>query len=579
MVQDELLQLLVQQGALNAEKAEAIQKAALEAQQPVEEYLVVNPTVPEESLTDARGRLYKIPYVDLTGKAIDQAVLRLIPEDTAQHYQVVAFQKSEQEVNIGVVDPRNFKALEAVEFIMKEKGMRPYYFIISPTNFRAVIKNYSAIGEEVGKVLDLAKERFAEEERDSEDLEVSGDLQEVIKRAPVSKIVALIIKHAIDSRASDIHIEPSEEKSSIRFRVDGIMHDSLVLPPYLHASLVTRIKVLADLKLDETRKPQDGRIRQKIGKSEIDLRVSTLPLVKSEKVVMRVLDTSGKVPTLKDLGYSEKNIKIIEASMNRSHGMFLVTGPTGAGKSTTLYSVLNILNDNTSNIVTLEDPAEFYIPGINQSQVNAEVGYTFASGLRAILRQDPDIMMVGEIRDRETAELSIHAALTGHIMFSTLHTNNALGAMPRLIDMGAEPYLLAATLSNVIAQRLVRKICAHCKVDITLPKDVEATVRKALNELPEDIKPEVLKSDKPLVMYRGNGCVRCNDTGYRGRTSISEVVVIDDNIKKIMENGAKMYELEEAAKKQGMVTMQQDGFLRCLMGSTTIEEVLRVMQE
>ncbi len=579
MVQDELLQLLVQQGALNAEKAEAIQKAALEAQQPVEEYLVVNPTVPEESLTDARGRLYKIPYVDLTGKAIDQAVLRLIPEDTAQHYQVVAFQKSEQEVNVGVVDPRNFKALEAVEFIMKEKGMRPYYFIISPTNFRAVIKNYSAIGEEVGKVLDLAKERFAEEERDAEDLEVSGDLQEVIKRAPVSKIVALIIKHAIDSRASDIHIEPSEEKSSIRFRVDGIMHDSLVLPPYLHASLVTRIKVLADLKLDETRKPQDGRIRQKIGKSEIDLRVSTLPLVKSEKVVMRVLDTSGKVPTLKDLGYSEKNIKIIEASMNRSHGMFLVTGPTGAGKSTTLYSVLNILNDNTSNIVTLEDPAEFYIPGINQSQVNAEVGYTFASGLRAILRQDPDIMMVGEIRDRETAELSIHAALTGHIMFSTLHTNNALGAMPRLIDMGAEPYLLAATLSNVIAQRLVRKICAHCKVDITLPKDVEATVRKALNDLPDDVKPDVIKSDKPLVMYRGNGCVRCNDTGYRGRTSISEVVVIDDNIKKIMENGAKMYELEEAAKKQGMVTMQQDGFLRCLMGNTTIEEVLRVMQE
>jgi type IV pilus assembly protein PilB len=294
---------------------------------------------------------------------------------------------------------------------------------------------------------------------------------------------------------------------------------------------------------------------------------------------MRVLDTSGKVPTLKDLGYTEKNIKLIEASMNRSHGMFLVTGPTGAGKSTTLYSVLNILNDNTTNIVTLEDPAEFYIPGINQSQVNAEVGYTFASGLRAILRQDPDIMMVGEIRDRETAELSIHAALTGHIMFSTLHTNNALGAMPRLIDMGAEPYLLSSTLGNVIAQRLVRKICAHCKVDLTLPKDVEAQVRASLMELKPEDQPEALKSDKPLVVYRGNGCVRCNDSGYRGRTSISEVVVIDDEMKKIIENGAKMYELEEVAKKQGMVNMQQDGFLRCLQGITTIEEVLRVMQE
>ncbi|MBI4121982.1 MAG: type II/IV secretion system protein, partial [Parcubacteria group bacterium] len=388
-----------------------------------------------------------------------------------------------------------------------------------------------------------------------------------------------IIKHAVDSRASDIHIEPSEDTSRVRYRIDGIMHDSLLLPAYLHASVVTRIKVLADLKLDETRKPQDGRIRQKLGKSEIDLRVSTLPLVKNEKVVMRVLDTSGKVPTLKDLGYTDKNIKLIESSMNRSHGMFLVTGPTGAGKSTTLYSVLNILNDNTSNIVTLEDPAEFYIPGINQSQVNAEVGYTFASGLRAILRQDPDIMMVGEIRDRETAELSIHAALTGHIMFSTLHTNNALGAMPRLIDMGAEPYLLSATLSNVIAQRLVRKICTHCRVDITLPKEVEKQVRESLAQLPIADQPEVLKSEKPLVVFRGNGCVRCNDSGYRGRVSISEVVVMDDNMKKIIENGAKMYELEEAAKKQEMIGMQQDGFLRCLQGVTTVEEVLRVMQE
>lgn len=579
MVQDELLKILVEQGAFNEEKAEAVQKAALESQSSVEEYLLANPIVPEEIFADARGRLYKIPYVDLTGKSIEQDVLRLVPEDTAEHYQVIAFQKSESEVNVGIVDPRNFKALEAVEFLMKEKQLRPYYFIVSPTNFRGVLKNYSALGEEVGEVLTLAKERFAEEEKDGEDISIEGDLQEVIKRAPVSKIVSIIIKHAVDSRASDIHIEPSENDSRVRYRIDGIMHDSLSLPIYLHASFVTRIKVLADLKLDETRKPQDGRIRLKIAKAEIDLRVSTLPLVKSEKVVMRVLDTSGKVPTLKDLGYTEKNIKLIEASMNRSHGMFLVTGPTGAGKSTTLYSVLNILNDNTTNIVTLEDPAEFYIPGINQSQVNAEVGYTFASGLRAILRQDPDIMMVGEIRDRETAELSIHAALTGHIMFSTLHTNNALGAMPRLIDMGAEPYLLSSTLGNVIAQRLVRKICAHCKVDITLPKDVEAQVRASLSELIPEDQPEALKSDKPLVMYRGNGCVRCNDSGYRGRTSISEVVVIDDNMKKIIENGAKMYELQEAAKKQGMVNMQQDGFLRCLQGMTTIEEVLRVMQE
>lgn len=579
MIQDELLQQLVQLKAVDEAKAETIQKAALEANLPVEEYLIMNPVVPEELLTDARGRLYKIPYVDLTGKAISQEVLRLIPEETAEHYQVIAYQKSDNEVNVGIVDPRNFKALEAVEFIMKEKQLKPYYYIISPGNFRAMFKNYSAIGEEVGEVLDLAKERFKEEEKDEEDIDVKGNVQEVIKRAPVSKIVSIIIRHAVESRASDIHIEPSEEASRIRYRVDGLMHEALMLPAYLHASLVTRIKVLADLKLDETRKPQDGRIRLKFGKNEVDLRVSTLPLVSNEKVVMRILDTSGKVPTLNDLGYSEKNIKLITDSINRSHGMFLVTGPTGAGKSTTLYSVLNILNDKESNITTLEDPAEFYIPGINQSQVNPEVGYTFASGLRAILRQDPDIMMVGEIRDRETAELAIHAALTGHIMFSTLHTNNALGSMPRLIDMGAEPFLLAATLGSVIAQRLVRKICTHCRVDITLPKDLEDKVREALNALPEEAKPKEQLAKKSLVFYRGNGCVRCNDSGYRGRTSIAEVVVIDDALKKIIENGAKMYELVEASKQQGMITMQQDGFLRALEGITTVEEVMRVMQE
>ncbi len=343
---------------------------------------------------------------------------------------------------------------------------------------------------------------------------------------------------------------------------------------------MTRVKVLASLKLDETRKPQDGRIRLKLAKdAEIDLRVSSLPLVDNEKIVMRILDTSGKVPQLVDLGYTDKNIKLIEDSMRRSHGTFLVTGPTGAGKSTTLYSVLNILNDNKVNIVTLEDPAEFYIPGVNQSQVNSEVGFTFASGLRSMLRQDPDIIMVGEIRDSETAELAVHAALTGHLMFSTLHTSNALGALPRLVDMGMEPYLLAATLGSVIAQRLVRKICEHCKVDITLPPDLEKKLRDSLSLLKKEDIPKEFTPKKPLVLYKGNGCVRCNDTGYRGRTSIAEVVVVDEIMKKVIEAGAKFQDLEAAALEQGMITMQQDGFIRALKGITTVEEVLRVMQE
>lgn len=579
MISDPLLQLLVESQKMTEEKAEAAQQGAVEAQQSIEDYLAAQNLIGQEELAEARGKLYNIPYIDLTGKQIEPELLRLIPEETARHYKVVAFQKSDEEVNVGMVDPRNFKAIEAVEFIMKEQGLKTFYYIISPSNFNAVLKNYTGLGEEVSQVLEVAKEKLQEDEED-EDLDIEGaDLQEVLKKAPVSKIVSIIIKHAVDSRASDIHIEPDKQASRVRYRIDGIMVESLQLPAYLHNSVVTRIKVLADLQLDETRKPQDGRISLKFGKQEVNLRISTLPLVGSEKVVMRLLDTSGKVPQLKDLGYTERNIELINRAMHRSNGMILVTGPTGSGKSTTLYSVLNILNENSVNIVTLEDPAEFYIPGVNQSQVNPEVGFSFASGLRAMLRQDPDIIMVGEVRDKETAELAVNAALTGHLMFSTLHTSNALGAMPRLIDMGVEAYLLSATLAAAIAQRLVRRICENCKVDITLPPELEAEVRESLMKLPEDLRPKELADKKPLKFYKGNGCPRCNDSGYKGRTSVAEVIVVEDEVKNIIANGANTKDLEEAARNQGVIFMQQDGFLRALDGITTVEEILRVMQE
>lgn len=578
MIKEQLLQILVEEGKLTEDKAEAVQKEALQAQQSIEDYLSANKLVNDEGLTEARGKLYNIPYVDLTGKAIDKEVLRLIPEETASHYKVVAYQKSETEINIGIVDPRDFKALEAVEFIMKELNLQPFYYIVSSANFSNVLKNYSGLGDEVSEVLELAEDKLKKEETE-EELDLSGDLEEVIKKAPVSKIVSIIITHAVDKRASDIHIEPGRKTSRVRYRIDGIMEESLTLPSFLHASVITRIKVLADMRLDETRKPQDGRIRIKLGKKEVNLRVSTLPLVDTEKVVMRILDSSGEVPKLKDLGYTKENIEAIEHSMRRSHGMFLVTGPTGSGKSTTLYTVLNILNEPGVNIITLEDPAEFYIPGVNQSQVNSDVGFTFSSGLRAMLRQDPDIIMVGEIRDRETAELGVNAALTGHLMFSTLHTSSALGAMPRLIEMGLEPYLLAATLSTVIAQRLVRKICDHCKVDIELPPKLEQRVRESLEALDDKVKPKAVKDKKKLVFYKGNGCVRCNDSGYKGRTSIAEVIVVDEDLRGIIARGAKLEELDAAAKKLGIINMQQDGLMRALKGDTTVEEVMRVMQE
>jgi type IV pilus assembly protein PilB len=579
MVNDQLLTILVNGGKMTEEQAETALQDAVKNQQAVEDYLATNNLVGQEDLAEGRGKLYNIPYIDLAGKQVDVDVLKLIPEETASHYQVVAFQKSETEVNVGIVDPRNFKALEAVEFLMKEQNLQPFYYIISPSNYASILKNYSALGEEVGHVLEVAKDKFdIAEESDDLDIE-GGDIGEVLKKAPVSKIVSIIIKHAVDLRASDIHIEPEKEQSRVRYRIDGIMLESLQLPAFLHNSVITRIKVLAEMQLDETRKPQDGRISLKFGKQDVNLRVSTLPLVGSEKVVMRILDTSGKVPMLKDLGYTERNAKMITASMKRSHGMVLVTGPTGSGKSTSLYSVLNILNEGSVNIVTLEDPAEFYIPGVNQSQVNPDVGFTFSSGLRAMLRQDPDIIMVGEIRDLETAELAINASLTGHLMFSTLHTSNALGAIPRLADMGVEPYLLSATLAALIAQRLVRKICEHCKVDLTLPPELEAKVREQLNLLPDDLKPKELADKKPLVFYKGNGCTRCGDTGYKGRTSVAEVIVAEDNIKQLIADAAGVQALEKMARENGTVFMQQDGFLRALLGITTVEEILRVMQE
>lgn len=580
MPNDPILQILLKDEVLTQEQSDAAEAAQTSGQN-IEEYLQTNNVASEEQITQAKGKLFNIPYVDLTGKTIEPDVLRLISEDTAKTYKVIAYQKSDTEVNVGVVDPRNFKALEAVEFLMKDYQLHPYYFIISESNFNSAVKSYSALGEEVSQVLDIAKERFdqSEQKTEEEDVTAGGDLQNVIKRAPVSKIVSIIIKHAADSRASDIHIEPAAETSKVRYRIDGILHESLVLPINLHAPVTARIKVLADMKLDETRKPQDGRIRMKFGKQQVDLRISTIPLVAHEKIVMRILDTSGKVPRLVDLGYNERTIQLIEESMRKTHGMVLVTGPTGSGKSTTLYSVLNILNDEKVNIVTLEDPAEFYMPGVNQSQVNPEVGFTFASGLRSILRQDPDIIMVGEIRDTETAELAVHAALTGHIMFSTLHTSNALGAIPRLTDMHVEPFLLASTLSSVIAQRLVRKICEFCKIDITLPEKLEQKIREVLKDVPEENRPEALKETTPLKFFKGSGCVRCNDSGYKGRTAIAEVVVVDDVMKDVISKGANLLQLEEAAKKQGMISMQQSGFLKALSGMTTVEEVLRVMQD
>jgi type IV pilus assembly protein PilB len=418
---------------------------------------------------------------------------------------------------------------------------------------------------------------------------VKTDSEEVsaedINSAPVSRIVSVIIRHAVEARASDIHIEPYANDSRVRYRIDGILHTSLSLPKSVHNAIIARIKVLAKLKLDETRIPQDGRIRLVVNNREVDFRISTLPLVNREKVVMRILDTSKGAPSLEQLGFNKLALRRIEEGSKKTSGIFLVTGPTGSGKTTTLYAMLNILNQEGVNISTLEDPIEYEIKGINQSQVRPKIGFSFASGLRSILRQDPNIIMVGEIRDEETAELSIHSSLTGHLVLSTLHTNDALGAVFRLLDMKIERFLLASTLKTVIAQRLARRLCPHCKKETKLSPDAIAEMTAELQNAPADVikqeLPEFSTPEQALAKYKifqAVGCARCENTGYSDRVAIAEVIEINDALRELINNGDQNLNIEAVKKTEEFLSIKQDGVLKVLQGQTSWEEVLRVIE-
>ncbi len=538
----------------------------------------------EEAIAKAQGEFFNLPYIDLYNQKVSNDILNIIPKDLAQNYQLVPFEfdKNTKHLKVGIVDPGDFKVIEAVEFLARKNNYRVEYFVITQTAFKHTVKNYESLKTEVKKALDIVEDRYRKKITEEKEAEEEKYFEEVIKSAPVSKMVESILKHAIEGNASDIHIEPAEDGTRVRYRIDGVLYTSLRLPKHLHNSLISRLKVISNLKIDETRVPQDGRIRIEIGGEKVDLRISFLPLFNSEKVVLRILDVSNKVIILEELGFWGKGLEILNENIDKSTGMFLITGPTGSGKSTTLYAVLNLLNKEGINILTLEDPIEYYLDGINQSQVNTEVGYTFANGLRAALRQDPDIIMVGEVRDNETAELAIHAALTGHMVLSTLHTNDAIGAIPRLIDMHIEPFLLASTLNVVIAQRLVRKICEFCKEEVNdIPEKIIDQVKKTIVEvnpihLPKDLQDMIHRED--YKFYRGRGCPRCGDSGYQGRLAIVEVLSMNDDLKKVLENG-KLEEIEQVFIEQGLPNMQQDGVIKVLQGKTTMEEVLRVSKE
>ncbi|PIP75766.1 hypothetical protein COW86_01915 [Candidatus Kuenenbacteria bacterium CG22_combo_CG10-13_8_21_14_all_39_9] len=542
----------------------------------LEKDLIKTKKISDEDIAAAKANIFGLSNVVLGDQKISLETLQFFPQDLAENYQMVVFKTEAGTIHVALVDPLNLKAREAADFIARGKNLKIKYYIASPSGFQQALQQYGSLKSEVGEALKVAQGKFAEE---GEAEAAEGKMERIIKSAPISKMVSVILKHAVELRASDVHIEPTQGESRVRYRIDGQLQTSLVLPKYIHAAIISRIKVMSNLKIDETRLPQDGRIRLNINNKNIDFRVSTLPLYSQEKVVMRILDTSSGVSSWEDLGFQGKNLALMQANIKKPHGMFLVTGPTGSGKSTTLYAALQILNQENVNIITLEDPVEYYLQGVNQAQVRPEVKFTFASGLRSILRQDPNIIMVGEIRDSETAELAIHASLTGHCVLSTLHTNDAFGAIPRLIDMKIEPFLLASTLNVVIAQRLVRTICNACKAEMEMPKTLKPQVETIYQSIPGISLPAGLKNLSAIKIYKGKGCPRCDHTGYKGRMAIVEVLDVSDQIKNVIYSGGDMGKIKEIFIKQGMLTLKQDGLIKALEGKTTVEEILTVTKD
>lgn len=567
----ELLSILVTDHRLAQAEADLVITESLSSGESIEDILRRKRLVSDLDLAKSRAKSLGIPFVTLAGKAIGPDIVNYIPEPVIRRYTLIPFQfdAASNELSVAMIDPLDF---QIIEFLEKKSGKKVRAFMALKDDIRAAmeIAYTQNLGEDVTAAL---KETETSEIKTYE----AGRLGEVIREAPIAQIVSATLEQAMRLRASDIHIEPQDGDTRVRYRVDGILQERLVLPKRLHDAVVSRIKILGNMKIDEKRIPQDGRFNFKMGESEVDLRVSTLPTVHGEKIVMRLLKKSGGIPTMQELGLRGLALKNLESSIARPHGIVLVTGPTGSGKTTTLYSVLAKLNNSKVNIMTLEDPVEYQISGVNQVQINPQAGLTFATGLRSFLRQDPNIVLVGEIRDRETTELAVQAALTGHLVFSTLHTNNAAGAVPRLLDLGAEPFLIASALSGIVGQRIARKICPQCKEEYTPDEAVMRDIKEVLGPL--------LPPDKPIKLYRGKGtingiaCQTCGGAMYFGRLGVFEVFSVSDAIGKLILKRAPMKDIEGQAISEGMMTMKQDGYMKALEGLTSLEEVLRVAQD
>ncbi len=573
-------QFLVEHGFLQPVAIDQLQQAKKSKKltfqpadyQGVAQLLVNEKIMDEEDATKAKAAFLNVPYTDLRQIKVSKEVLSAIPEESRNFYKIVPFEKTEDALKVAINDPSNMQALEALEFLGQKQNAQIQIYLASLSSLDSVLSNKKDISFVVGEALENIQSEVKKEP------EVRAQSKpSVMQDAPIIKIVDVVMENAVEAFASDIHIEPSDNDVRIRYRIDGILHTSLRLPKNVLPAIISRIKILANLKIDESRLPQDGRFHLDVGKRSVDLRVSILPLIYGEKVVMRILDKTAAVPTLEQLGIQGSSLNFVKENIKKTHGIFLITGPTGSGKSTTLYSILSMLNTTSVNIVTLEDPVEYFIEGVNQSQINPDIGLTFASGLRSILRQDPNIVMVGEIRDEETAELAVHAALTGHLVFSTLHTNNSVGAIPRLENMGIEPFLLEASINLVIAQRLVRKICEHCKMEIELAPAAKIELERELKGIPQDYLQDL--DLKNLKIYKGKGCDKCGHTGYKGRLGIYEALPMTPEVQTLLANKTQAQKFYQEMLKSGMISMKQDGVVKVLRGETTMDEVFRVTSE
>lgn len=543
----------------------------------------------------SQAGLYTIEKLTVPPESIKSEVANLLPQEVAKKNGILFFEKNADIVKVAMLKPQDTNALNIVRFAAEKENLNVKIYEVSREVLAKMLDVYATPVEMVRKALASFKSEELMEEaqmkKRTEGKKISPE--EILKDAPVAKLVEVIISHAIEGRASDIHIEPSDKEYRVRYRVDGVLHISLILPKEIGPVVISRIKIMANLKIDEKRKPQDGRFNLRVSEADkgkknpteaenrdVDFRVSTLPVLSGEKMVMRVLEKDEELVNMNSLGLLGSSLEDLLLAIRETYGMVLITGPTGSGKSTTLYSALKILNQEEKNIVTLEDPIEYNIEGVNQSQTNPEIGYDFANGLRTILRQDPNIIMLGEIRDSETASLSVHAALTGHLVLSTLHTNTAIGAVPRMIDMGVEPFLLASSLRMVIAQRLVRKICENCREEVQISEAIKNLVMEEIKNIsPEEIKKYAIDLSSGLHFFKGKGCEKCGKTGLKGRIAVYEVVPISETMKNIIieKNGNDTLLIQERDKEK-IVTMKQDGILKILKGITTIEEVERVTE-